>query len=340
MDNISTIKNASDRKATGAVLGAAAHELRSPVSHIKGFVSMLRHAASELDRDAQNDFLAEIESEADRLARLIEDLLETASGSGGVVRRRRATISPSALVDVSLSRMRQELGTRRIDVDVADDLPVVEVDAQSMERVLVNLVDNAHKYSPADAPIHISARVRNGTLELHVDNHGSGIPFRERTHIFEPFYRSTSTAETSEPGEGLGLAICRSIITAHHGEIRAEDRPGGGARFTVALPLKGRSGQAARIGPARSAELCAYCGMEHPTRRARVFTRAHPSGYWQLCESCWRFLEVGFEAHQPTQDLEQRLDAPVPVNAAEVRGWIKTGLRQVGRHSRAAARRR
>jgi two-component system sensor histidine kinase KdpD len=152
---------------------------------------------------------------------------------------------PCALVAASLERVRPELGARGLEVDVPDDLPMVEVDVQSMERVLVNLLHNAHKYSPHDPPIHVSADVNNRMLELHVDDHGRGIPVHERTQIFTPFYRRTSEAESSVPGKGLGLAICHSIVTAHDGEIRAEESPGGGSRFTVALPLKGRS--AARL---------------------------------------------------------------------------------------------
>jgi two-component system sensor histidine kinase KdpD len=197
-----------------------------------------------LDPDTRSDFLAEIESEADRLGVLIEDLLDNASWSGGVMRLLQVTATPSALVGASLEHVRQELGARLVEVDVPDDLPTVEVDLRSMQRVLVNLVQNAHKYSPHDARIHISADVHDGMLELRVDDHGRGIPVNERKQIFEPFYRRTSAAESSVPGKGLGLAICRSIVTAHGGEIQAGDLPGGGARFTVALPLKDLSGQA------------------------------------------------------------------------------------------------
>jgi PAS domain S-box-containing protein len=257
---IRIIEDISARKEAQAMLGSAAHELRTPVSHIKGFVSTLRRSDGELDPDTRSEFTAEIESEADRLGGLIEDLLEHASWSGGVVQRRQVTATPSALVGGSLERVRQELGARDVEVDVPDDLPPVEVDVQSMERALVNLLHNAHKYSPQDAPIHISADVHYRTLELHVDDHGPGIPVNERKQIFEPFYRRTTAADSSAPGKGLGLAICRSIVSAHGGEIRAEDAPGGGGRFTVALPVKGRSGQVRRTGPARSARQCACCG--------------------------------------------------------------------------------
>jgi PAS domain S-box-containing protein len=233
---IRIIEDISARKAAEAMLGSAAHELRSPLSHIKGFISTLRSSHVELDADTRSDFLGEIESEADRLGTLIDDLLEHASASGGVLPERQVRTTASALVGASVERVRHELGVRDVEVEVPNDLPMVEVDVQSMERVLVNLLHNAHKYSPRDAPIHISAQVNDHVLELHVDDHGPGIPIQERDQIFEPFYRRTAAARSSVPGKGLGLAICRSIVSAHGGKIRAEDGPSGGARFTVALP--------------------------------------------------------------------------------------------------------
>jgi PAS domain S-box-containing protein len=249
---ISIIEDISARKEAQAVLARAAHELRSPVSHIKGFVSTLRYPV-ELDPVTRSDFLSEIESEADRLTTLIEDVLEHANSSGGVAQRRRVPTAPCALVGASLKRVRQELDGRPVQIDVPDDLPLVSVDSPSMERVLGNLLHNAHKYSPEGYPIQISARVQNRVVELHVDDHGPGIPVQEREQIFEPFFRRQSAAESSVPGKGLGLTICRSIVTAHEGEIRAEDRPGGGARFTVALPLKASQVEARRTAPLQAA---------------------------------------------------------------------------------------
>jgi len=249
---ISIIEDISTRKEAQAVLARAAHELRSPVSHIKGFVSTLRYPV-ELDPVTRSDFLSEIEGEADRLTTLIEDVLEHANNSGGVAQRRRVPTAPCALVGASLKRVRQELGGRPVRIDVADDLPLVSVDSPSMERVLGNLVHNAHKYSPEGYPIQISARAQNRMLELHVDDLGPGIPVQEREQIFEPFFRRQSAAESSVPGKGLGLTICRSIVTAHEGEIRVEDRPGGGARFTVVLPLKAGQLEARQTAPLHQA---------------------------------------------------------------------------------------
>jgi hypothetical protein len=286
-----------------------------------------------LDADLQNDFLAEIETEADRLGMLIADLLENAESLSGIAPRRRTTVAPARLVASSLNRVRRDLDGRQLDLDIPDDLPSLEVDLHSVEHVLGNLLHNAHKYSPVGAPIHVSVCARDGMVELRIDDHGSGVPVDERKHVFEPFYRASSASDVPVPGQGLGLAICRSIVMAHHGQIWVEDSPTGGARFTVSLPAKAHPAGPAPVKPAQSADKCAYCGASQVTRSARVFTLQRPRGSWRLCQRCWRFLQAGFRAHRPGEDLEERLAGTVPVNSAEVRGWIKTGLKQVGTES-------
>jgi PAS domain S-box-containing protein len=240
---ISIIEDISARKEAESMLAGAAHELRLPLSHIKGFVSSLRQADVEWKASTRREFLKQIESEADRLEVLIEDLLERATRARSSARRRRSTIAPRLLVETSLERVRAELKDREIVISVPCDLPNVEVDVPSMERTLANLVHNAHKYSPSNKPVFISARVSDGdsTLEIDIDDCGPGVPMQDRERVFEPFYRRESAAHSSVPGKGLGLAICRSIIRSHAGRIWVEDRPGGGARFVVALPIKTRT---------------------------------------------------------------------------------------------------
>jgi PAS domain S-box-containing protein len=232
----------SARKCADAVLGEAAHELRLPLSHIKGFISSLRRSDLEWDRATHDEYLEDIENEADRLALLIEDLLERAHAAPGPTpTRRRVTTSARALVQASLDRLRRELGARSVQIHVPADLPKLDVDGSAIERVLANLLDNANKYSPPNSPITISARVIGRTLELRVDDRGAGIAPDDYERIFEPFYRRRDMTSATPPGHGLGLAICRSIVAAHGGHIWAASRPGGGARFTVALPLDATS---------------------------------------------------------------------------------------------------
>jgi PAS domain S-box-containing protein len=231
----------SARKRADALLGDAAHELRLPLSHIKGFVSSLRRTDYEWDTETRKEFLEQIDHEADRLAFLIEDLMERAQEGRGESPSERVSTTAGELVLASLDRVRAELDSRVVRIDTPLDLPLLEVDSQAMERVLANLLDNANKYSAAGTPIDISARVVGRMLEVRVDDQGPGVPANDYERIFEPFYRTDSIAGATRPGHGLGLAICRSIVSAHRGQIWAVERPGGGTRFTVALPFARRA---------------------------------------------------------------------------------------------------
>jgi PAS domain S-box-containing protein len=235
---IVVLDDVSLRKSADAVIGAAAHELRLPLSHIKGFISSLRRNDLEWDPELRREYLEDIENEADRLALLIEDLLERAHASPGPAPSpRRMSTSPEALVRASLDRVRAELGSRPVQIHVPSGLPEVEVDPPAIERVLANLLDNASKYSPPDSPIAVSARAVGSALELRVDDRGPGVVPEDYERIFEPFYRRRRMSTSMPPGHGLGLAICRSIVASHGGHIWVASRPSGGARFTISLPV-------------------------------------------------------------------------------------------------------
>lgn len=219
-------------------LAATAHELRLPLSHIKGFVSALRRTDVEWDAETRREYLAEIELETDRLTVLVESLVEAGRPAGA----RLPVIdinftSPAAVVDGALHRVRGLVRDRVVRRNVAADLLPVRVNVSQMERVLANLLQNAVKYSPSDTPIEIAARVtREEELELIVKDRGPGVPAAYRKDIFRPFFRRHPTG-SAVPGNGLGLAICQSIVLAHGGRMAVRNRPGGGAVFSVFLPL-------------------------------------------------------------------------------------------------------
>jgi two-component system sensor histidine kinase KdpD len=217
-----------------------AHEIRLPLSHIKGFVSGLRRTDVNWDENKRAEFLAEIEAETDRLTELLDALLEPphASRMPAPVAT-QACVRPAAVVEGGLHRVRGLLEGQQIRQEVPSDLPALCMDASAMERVLANLLQNAIKYSPPRAPVGISAHVTtNGELELSVEDEGPGIPVESRERIFEPFYRNRADVESQVPGHGLGLAICQHIVREHGGRIEVTDRPGGGARFNVLLPIQ------------------------------------------------------------------------------------------------------
>ena len=232
--------------STEELLAATAHDLRLPLSHIKGFVSSLRRDDLEWDKDTRQEFLAEIELETDRLAQMLDALLQSRTSGGGLVPGANLTFTePASIVKGALHRTRGVLGGRPLRVDVASDLPRVRLDVVQMERVLTNLLQNAVKYSPPGTPIGISACLSGADeVQLAITDEGPGVPHEDRERIFEPFFRAAHTAARSDvPGNGLGLAICQAIVLAHGGRMQVTGRHSGGAQFSVFLPTQaGRSG--------------------------------------------------------------------------------------------------
>jgi signal transduction histidine kinase len=253
---VAIVEDISAQKACERTLGIAAHELRLPLSHVKGFISTLRRTDIEWDSATRSDFLADAEHELDRLDLLITELLDQASGSARA-HPRRTTISPRSLVLTTIARLRPMLEGREVRADVPSDLPALQVEIPAMERVLANLLLNAHAYSPRHAPIDVLARQVGDTVELSVQDRGPGVPRREHERIFEPFYRGTKarSAGTAFSGHGLGLAICRSIVTAQGGRIWVAPRPGGGSSFTASMPIVR---QPARRQEARKSAVAAF----------------------------------------------------------------------------------
>jgi two-component system sensor histidine kinase KdpD len=139
------------------------------------------------------------------------------------------------VVGSSLAAIRPALGNRPITVDLPEDLPLVHIDAVLIERVFVNLLENIGKYTPPGTPVRISARAASGVMEVSVEDEGPGIAKGREEIVFEKFIRGEN--ETATPGVGLGLAICRAIVEAHKGKIRAEAGREKGARFLFTLPL-------------------------------------------------------------------------------------------------------
>jgi two-component system sensor histidine kinase KdpD len=139
------------------------------------------------------------------------------------------------IVGSALARIEKHLGQHRVHVDLPSDLPLVPLDPLLVEQILINLLDNAVKYTPAKSPVEISARVEDHVVRVTVADRGPGLGPGEEARIFEKFYRGQEGGTRS--GAGLGLAIARGIVETHGGRIAAEPRPGGGALFRFTLPL-------------------------------------------------------------------------------------------------------
>ncbi len=211
------------------------HELRTPLHHIKGFATTLLQTDVEWDADTQRDFLESINHEADRLATLVEKILHLSRLEAGQLPMDKDWYSIDDLIDGALTRRRSLTTGRQADLDLAPDLPPLFVDGREIETVLINLLDNARKYSDPDARITLGVEQLDGQVVFCVADQGQGIPEEHLNSIFDHFYRVDEQKRDSI-GTGLGLSICRRIVETHGGRIWVESTPGIGSRFSFSLP--------------------------------------------------------------------------------------------------------
>jgi two-component system sensor histidine kinase KdpD len=218
-----------------SLLSSVSHDLRTPLAVITGATSTLLQAERAMDDATRQDLLSTVLEEAERLNRLIGNLLDMTRLESGTVKVHTEWLSLEELVGSALSHVDSRLGTREVRVDLPKDLPLVPGDAVLLEQVLINLLENAVKYSSGAIEIH--AQSMPSQVLVEVNDRGAGIPVGEEERIFEKFHRSARAG--AREGVGLGLTICRAIATAHGGKVWAANRAGGGASFRFTLPLVG-----------------------------------------------------------------------------------------------------
>jgi two-component system sensor histidine kinase KdpD len=219
-----------------SLLSSVSHDLRTPLAVITGAAGTLLGNVPQLADASRRELLQTILDEAERLNRLIRNLLDMTRLESGAVTVKNEWIPVDELVGAALGRMEARLTGRDIRVELAPDLPLVPCDAILVEQALFNLLDNATKYG-AD-PLEIRATLQQGELMFEVADRGPGVPAGQETRIFDKFQRAG--AEASAGGVGLGLAICRAIALAHGGRIWVHHRDGGGAAFRFTLPIDGQ----------------------------------------------------------------------------------------------------
>jgi len=224
-----------------SLLSALSHDLRTPLAAITGAATTLRDESAAIDRAQQREMLDTICEEADRLERLVRNLLDMTRLESGALAVKRQWLPLEEIVGSALTRLESQLEGRPVRTDLPADLPLVSVDAILLEQVFVNLLENAAKYTPAGSPVEIVARAgADGRgVAIEVSDRGPGIASGDESRLFEKFFRGRSTGATGSTGAGLGLAICRGVISAHGGTIVAANRPGGGAIFRMTLPIVG-----------------------------------------------------------------------------------------------------
>ena len=215
------------------LLAALSHDLRTPLTAILGSAESLQLGAHGLRKD-QAALVDAIRDQARRTNELVENILDMARLESGAVHLRKEWQSLEEIVGSALKTRAPALMAHTVDVALVADLPLVECDATLIERVFVNLLENAAKYTPPGSAIHIRARVDVNELRVDVADSGAGVPRGQESAIFDKFVRANPAADV--PGLGLGLAICHTIIEAHGGRIWVENLPDGGADFAFTLP--------------------------------------------------------------------------------------------------------
>jgi two-component system, OmpR family, sensor histidine kinase KdpD len=213
------------------LLNSVSHELRTPIATITGAAGSLQGLQANAN-DAI--LLGEIQTAAERLNWLVENLLDMTRLESGMLKLRLDWVDVADLISVSVSKTKEMLADHELVVDISPDLPLARMDFVLMEQVLVNLLRNAAAYTPPGTRVRLRAAVENGMLQIAVADRGPGLPPDEPARVFDKFYRAPGVATG---GTGLGLSIVKGLVEAHGGAITADNRADGGARFTIRLPL-------------------------------------------------------------------------------------------------------
>ena len=225
----------SDRLRT-ALLNSISHELRTPLASIMGSASTLLESDSLYSADERHELLESITDGSKRMNLILSNLLDTARIESGMMKLKYDWCDIEDVIGTALQHLSEQVENRRLEINIREGIPLLQGDCVLLGQVVLNLVDNALKYSPADSSIEIQASATNEELTVSVADHGIGIPATDMEKIFDKFYR-VQHGESSIPGTGLGLSICKSIVEAHGGKIWASNRSEGGAVISFSLPL-------------------------------------------------------------------------------------------------------
>jgi two-component system sensor histidine kinase KdpD len=218
-----------------SLLSAVSHDLRTPLASITGAASSLRSQGEKLPPEVRQELLDSIAEEAERLSRLVSNLLDMTRLDSGV-ELRRDLYPLEEIVGAALHRMERQLEKRQVITHLPESLPLVYIDDVLLGQLVVNLLENAIKYTPEGTVIEVAAEAAEDAVTLEIRDRGPGFAPGDERRIFEKFYRGKSDGVR---GAGLGLAICQAIMQAHRGTIAAFNRAGGGAIFQIRLPLAG-----------------------------------------------------------------------------------------------------
>jgi two-component system sensor histidine kinase KdpD len=218
-----------------ALLNSISHDLRTPLSSVTGVLTSLRDEGEHFSNQARHELLDNACGEAERLNRFVGNLLDMTRIEAGAVRLKLEPGDVQELVGCAFAALEPRINSRHVSFKMLPVMPLVPMDLVLMTQVLVNLIDNAMKYSPPDSGIELSAYVDDTWLTLNVADHGPGVPEHDLKRVFDKFYRIP--VPEGAGGTGLGLSICKGIVEAHGGRIKAENSDGGGLKIEISLPL-------------------------------------------------------------------------------------------------------
>jgi two-component system sensor histidine kinase KdpD len=218
-----------------SLLSAISHDLRTPLATIVGSASTLVEGDQHLQPQDKLELSRAIVEEAERMSNLVNNILDMARLDAGVVELNKQWHPVEEIIGTVLTRLQKQLLGRRVKVKLPPGIPMVHADAVMIEQVLINLLENALRYTPAGSDLEIEVEMGVSAVEIALVDHGPGIPQGMESRLFEKFYQARH--EAAQSGVGLGLAICRAIVEVHGGRIHARNGADGGAVFSFSLPL-------------------------------------------------------------------------------------------------------
>jgi two-component system sensor histidine kinase KdpD len=222
-------------RARNALLNAVSHDIKTPLASIYGAATSLLEEEARLTPEARHELVESISDEAERLNRVVNNLLEMTSLDAGLLARKDWR-PLEEIIGAALTRLEKQLRDRLVSTHIAEDLPWICVDDVLLEQVFVNILENAVKYTPAGSEIEIAAQRSGENVVVSIKDNGAGLQPGDESRVFEKFFRGKSDGAR---GVGLGLAICRAIVHGHGGSISAANSPAGGAIFRFELPIGG-----------------------------------------------------------------------------------------------------
>lgn len=234
--DVTRLREADELKQT--LLSVISHELKTPVSIIKGYADTLAREDANWDKETLAEGLAAIEEEADRLDQLINNLLEASRLQAGGVKLRLGLVDLADMARSTMDKLQTTTDKHTFALEFPEDFPAIQGDYERLQEVLNNLIGNAIKYSPGGGLIRVGGMVgENNTVRLYVSDKGIGISPGDQERIFERFHRVDNRLTRQTPGTGLGLFLVKAVVEAHNGRVWVESTPGQGSIFWVELPL-------------------------------------------------------------------------------------------------------